>query len=85
MTCGVIFKEDGINENLIQLIEDDISSRAKEFIKRGTFTRYNQELLALSIIKETRMKYNLEGWNKYLEKITGYSQKEIAEIQEKKP
>jgi len=55
------------------LIEDDISSRAKEFIKRGTFTRYNQELLALSIIKETRMKYNLEGWNKNLEKITGYS------------
>jgi hypothetical protein len=37
--------------------------RAREWLKRGAFTRYEPELLALGIIKEIRIKYNLKGWN----------------------
>ena len=40
--------------------------RAREFLKKGTFTRFNPELLALGIIKEVRQKYNLKGWNSHL-------------------
>jgi hypothetical protein len=63
LTCGALFKEDSINTTLIEYFEDDVAMRAKEFLKKGTFTKYDPELLALGIIKEIRIKYNLKGWN----------------------
>lgn len=67
LTCGVVFKGEGLNDNMVEYFEDDISSRAKEFMKKGTFTRFKPELLALSIIKETRKKYHLTPWNSQLQ------------------
>lgn len=46
--------------------------RAKEFLRRATFTKYDPELLALGIVKEIRQKYNLKGWNAHLEELAGY-------------
>jgi hypothetical protein len=51
LTCGVVFKEDGFNSTLLEFFEDDTASRAKEFLRKGTFTKYDPELLALGIIK----------------------------------
>jgi hypothetical protein len=64
LTCGVLYKSDHINSTLVEFFEDDIRSRTQEFLKKGTFTKYSPDLLALSIIKETRIKYNLTGWVK---------------------
>lgn len=36
--------------------------------------------MALGIIKETRLKYNLRGWNTHLEELAGYCEDEIAPI-----
>jgi len=66
LTCGVVFKSDNLNETLVEFFEDDILQRVREFLKKGTFTKYNSENLALSIIKETRLKYNLSGWTEEL-------------------
>lgn len=54
--------------------------RAKEFLRRATFTKYDPELLALGIIKEIRQKYNLKGWNVHLEELAGYCEDEIIAI-----
>jgi hypothetical protein len=72
LTAGVLFKEDTINPTLIPFFEDDVIARAREFLKRSAFTRFSPELLALGIIKETRLKYNLRGWNVHLEELAGY-------------
>ena len=40
--------------------------QAKNAIRDGSFTAYQPEKLALSIIKETRIKYRLEPWKKQL-------------------
>lgn len=74
LTCGVLFKEDGLNNTLVEFFEDDIATRAKDFLRRATFTKYNPELLALGIVKEIRHKYNLRSWNKHLEQLTGFSE-----------
>lgn len=66
MTCGTVFKEDSISVNIIEFYEDDIFTRAKELLKKGTFTKYEPEKLAISIIKEIRLKYNMQGWNQQL-------------------
>jgi hypothetical protein len=80
LTCGVLFKDDGLNNTLIEFFEDDVTARAKEFLRRATFTKYNPELLALGIIKEIRHKYNLKSWNEHLEGLSGYSEEEIIAI-----
>lgn len=51
LTCGVVFKGEGLSESMVEYFEDDVSAHAKEFMKKGTFTRHKPELLALSIIK----------------------------------
>lgn len=66
LTCGIIFKEDGLNNTLVEFFEDDVTTRAKDFLKKSIFTKYDPELLALGIIKEIRIKYNLKGWNRHL-------------------
>ncbi len=51
LTCGVVFKGEGLSDSLVEFFEDDIQSRTKEFLRKGNFSRYQPELLALSIIK----------------------------------
>jgi len=51
---------------LIEFIENDILSHAKNYLRKATFTKFKPEMLALSIIKEIRIKYNLRGWNSHL-------------------
>jgi hypothetical protein len=80
LTCGVLFREDALNNTLVEFFEDDVMVRARDFLKRGTFTRFNPELLALGIIKEVRQKYNLKGWNTHLEELAGYCEDEIMAI-----
>ena len=55
-------------------------SRAREFLRRGTFTRYEPEKLALGIIREIRGKYNLKGWCEPLEGLTGFKEEELPLI-----
>ncbi len=62
LTNGVIFQKDELNKSLVQYFEDDIILKAKEYLRKGNFSQYDQEKLALSIIKETRKKYNLNEW-----------------------
>jgi hypothetical protein len=50
----------------VQYFEDDVMLRAKEFLRRGNFSMYDQEKLALVIIKDTRKKYNLSEWTSEL-------------------
>lgn len=66
LTCGVVFEGEGLSSNLVEFFEDDILITARQFLKKGAFTRYKPELLALSIIKETRKKYSLPLWNSQL-------------------
>ena len=40
LTCGVLFKEDGLSEPLVEFFEDDIKSRAREMLKKGNFSRF---------------------------------------------
>ena len=51
--------------------------KAKDHLRKGNFSQYNQEKLALVIIKEIRKKYNLTEWNQELEESTGYKVEEI--------
>lgn len=41
LTCGVLFREDGLNNTLVEFFEDDIATRAKDFLRRATFTKYD--------------------------------------------
>lgn len=47
--------------------------KAKEYLRRGDFSQWDQEKLALGIIKDTRRKYNLVEWTKEMTELTGYS------------
>ena len=71
LTRGVIFDSDGLGGGMTELFEADIASTAREFLRRGTFSKYQPELLALSIIKQTRDKYKLAAWPWALEQLTG--------------
>ncbi len=73
LTNGVIFTKDEMNKSLVQYFEDDTMLRAKEFLRKGNFSQYDQEKLALSIIKDTRKKYNLDEWTAELLELTGYT------------
>jgi len=37
-------------------------------------------MLALGIVKEIRLKYNLKGWNEHIELLTGYSDGEVTVV-----
>jgi hypothetical protein len=63
LTCGVLYAKDGLNSSLVQYFEDDVILKAKDYLRRGNFSQYNQEKLALVIIKDIRKKYNLSEWN----------------------
>jgi hypothetical protein len=80
LTCGVVFEADELNKSLVQYFEDDVILKAKELIRKGTFCKWDQEKLALFVIKDTRKKYNLAEWNSDLEKLTGYSNSSIQTI-----
>lgn len=77
LTCGVLFTDDSVSPSLVEFFEDDIMIKAKEYLKKGNFTRYKPEMLALAIIKETRTKYNIKPWNQCLQDLTGYSLEDI--------
>lgn len=62
LTNGVIFTKDDLNKSLIQYFEDDTLLKAKDYLRKGNFSQYDQEKLALWIIKDTRKKYNLKEW-----------------------
>ena len=51
--------------------------KAKDAIRNASFTAQDPEKFALSLIKETRIKYRLEPWKKQLETISGFSASEI--------
>ena len=55
--------------------------KAKDAIRNGSFTGFEAEKFALSIIKETRIKYRLEPWKKQLETISGFSAEEIPALE----
>lgn len=74
MTNGVLFKSDAINPSILKYIEDDMVSRARDFIKTGEFLHYHPEKLALSIIKDIRGKFRLDPWKKQLETLSGVSE-----------
>jgi hypothetical protein len=80
LTCGVLFRSDSINSSLVEFFEDDIMMRKQEFLKKGTFTKYSPDILALSIIKEIRMKYSLVGWTDELAQLTGYNDEDIVVV-----
>ena len=54
--------------------------KAKDAIRNGSFTGFDPEKFALSIIKETRIKYRLEPWKKQLETISGFAAEEIQTL-----
>jgi hypothetical protein len=83
LTNGVIFTHDEMNKSLIQYFEDDAMLKAKEYLKKGNFSQYDQEKLALSIIKDTRKKYNLSEWTVELEELTGFKSEEITDMEER--
>jgi len=56
---------------MVELFEADLVVSAREFLRRGTFSKYHPELLALSIIKQNREKYRLNPWPVALEMLTG--------------
>ena len=72
LTNGVLFTHDEINKSLVQYFEDDTMLKAKEYLRKGNFSQFDQEKLALSIIKDTRKKYNLSEWTSELEELTGF-------------
>lgn len=80
LTCGVLFQSDHLSHALIEFFEDDALFRAKDFLRKGNFPKHNPEMLALSIIKETRTKYNLTPWHTCLQELTGYSEEAIVVI-----
>ena len=51
LTNGVIYQSDELNKSLIQYFEDDVLIKAKEYLRRGDFSQFDQEKLALNIIK----------------------------------
>ena len=72
LTNGVVFAHDEMNRSLVQYFEDDTMLKAKQILRKGNFSQFDQEKLALSIIKDTRRKYNLDEWTTELEELTGY-------------
>lgn len=54
--------------------------KAKEYLRKGNFSMMDQEKLALSIIKDTRKKYNLSEWNRELAELTGYKGEEVVVV-----
>lgn len=46
-------------------------------IRKGVFSNYDPEILALSIIKQIRAKYSLVAWDSNLEEMTGYCSEDI--------
>lgn len=51
--------------------------KAKEYLRRGDFSQWDQEKLALGIIKDTRRKYNLVEWTKEMTELTGFNGEEV--------
>lgn len=49
-------------------------SKARDYIKTGEFLPYDPEKLALSIVKDIRVKFRLEPWKKQLELISGFTE-----------
>ena len=73
LTCGVVFKSDGCSNLYVRTIEDEILARARMLVRRGDFIQHEPEKLALSLVKEYRMKNRLEGWNDELIALTGFT------------
>lgn len=49
-------------------------SKARDYLKTGEFLKWNQEMLALSIVKEIRAKFRLDPWKKQLNIISGFTE-----------
>lgn len=77
LTNGVVFESDALPPSAIKHIEDEIMYKAKDAIRNAGFTAHEPEKFALSLIKETRIKYRLEPWKKQLEIISGFTASEI--------
>ena len=50
-------------------------------LRSGAFTKHQPEKLALSLIKETRIKYRLEPWKQQLQVISGFTAEEIKTVE----
>ena len=74
---GVLSEKDKLSESLVELFEADVTSIARDFLRKGTFTRFEAELLALSIIKQARSKYGLTAWPRELVELTGKEDEEV--------
>lgn len=81
LTNGILFKSDRCSFPTIKNFQDELIKRAKQLVRKGTFTDTDPEKLALSLIKEQRIKHRLEGWPKQLSTISGYKSEEIKLIQ----
>jgi hypothetical protein len=42
LTSGVIFFKDDLNKSLVQYFEDDVLLKAKEYLRKGNFSQYDQ-------------------------------------------
>ena len=83
LTNGVVYAHDEMNKSLVQYFEDDTMLKASEYLRKGNFSQYDQEKLALSIIKDIRKKYNLSEWTPELEEMTGFKSEDITDLEEK--
>lgn len=81
ITCGIVFRSDAVPLSAIKHVEDEVMHKAKEMLRNGSFIGYEPERLALSLIKETRIKYRLEPWKKQLEVVSGYSAGQVSGIE----
>jgi hypothetical protein len=77
LTNGFLFKSDSFHPTSLRYLEDDVLSRAQDFLKTGEFLHHHPEKLALSIIKEVRMKFRLKPWVKQLEIVSGFMEEDI--------
>ena len=64
-------------ENLKSGVEAEAAVLSKEFIRKGNFSKYSPELLALSIIRQAREKLELTPWTAELETLSGKSGEEV--------
>ena len=69
MTLGVVYESDHLGNDRVCELEDEILAKAKEYIRTGKFVQENQEVLALRIIKEVRVKHGLKELPEVLKNI----------------
>jgi hypothetical protein len=85
LSRGVLAPTDRLDPALVDSFEAAALALSREFLRKGTFSKHQPELLALSIVKQTRELFKLAPWTEELRLLTGREAEEIPSLSCREP